>query len=158
MPVVVQSIHILFRTTMITINDLGLLSESLIIIILKRYSSSTHHCQSDIFAVISSFYASVSYLIHVERRSQLSKRYYFNDHLLKNVRNFATRPGHCLLWPEATTFLNHSEAYSWPYAAAVVCGRRPQSLMTHKSGLPLGQMVTLVITKFIWKDMGMQFY
>ena len=158
MPVVVQSIHILFRTTMITINDLGLLSESLIIIIVKRYSSSTHHCQSDIFAVISSFYASVSYLIHVERRSQLSKRYYFNDHLLKNVRNFATRPGHCLLWAEATTFLNHSEAYSWPYAAAVVCGRRPQSLMTHKSGLPLGQMVTLVITKFIWKDMGMQFY
>ena len=111
MPVVVQSIHILFRTTMITINDLGLLSESLIIIIVKRYSSSTHHCQSDIFAVISSFYASVSYLIHVERRSQLSKRYYFNDHLLKNVRNFANRPGHCFLWPEATTFLNHSEAY-----------------------------------------------
>ena len=97
MPVVVQSIHILFRTTMITINDLGLLSESLIIIILKRYSSSTHHCQSGIFVVISSFYASVSYLIHVERRWQLSKRYYFNDHLLKNVRNFATRPGYCLL-------------------------------------------------------------
>ena len=106
------------------------------------------HCQANVSPAISD----------VERRLQLSNRYYFNDHLLKNVRNFATRPGHCSLWPEATTFLNHSEAYSWPYAAAVVCGWRPQSLMTQKSGLPLGQMVTLVITKFIWKDMGMQFY
>ena len=156
-------IHILFRTTMITINDLVLLSESLIIIILSRYSSPTHHCQCDIFAVISSkfqfhFPASVLYLIHVERRSHLSKRYYFNDHLLKNVGNFTTRTGHCLLWPEATTFLNHSQAYSWPYAAAVVWGRRPQSLMTHNSRLSLGQMVTLVITKSIWKDVEIYFY
>ena len=33
------------------------------------------------------------------------------DHLLKDVRNFATRGSHSLLWPEVTIFLSHLGAY-----------------------------------------------
>ena len=70
----------------------------------------------------------------------------FSDHLPKDVRKFDAGGGHSLLWPEGTTFLNHREAYPWPEAATVACGRRTQGFMSHLSWLNPGQMVTLLIT------------
>ena len=39
--------------------------------------------------------------------------HHLSDHLPKDVRNFAAEGGHSLLWPEATTFLNHRGAYDY---------------------------------------------
>ena len=49
----------------------------------------------------------------------------FGDYPLKDVRNFAARGGHSLLWPEATTFLSHREAHSRREIATVACSRGP---------------------------------
>ena len=67
------------------------------------------------------------------------------DYPLKDVRNFAARGGHSLLWPEATTFLSHRRAYSRPEAATVACGQRPQEFMNQMSRLKSGHLVTLSI-------------
>ena len=61
--------------------------------------------------------------------------HHLSDHLLKDVRNFAAEGGHSLLWPEATTLLNHRGAYPRPEAAAVACGGRTQGFMSLLSRL-----------------------
>ena len=69
-----------------------------------------------------------------------------SDHLSKDVRNFAAEGGHSLLWPEATTFMNHRGAYPQPEAATDACGRRTQGFMSRPSWLNPGQMAILLIT------------
>ena len=58
----------------------------------------------------------------------------FSDHLLKYVQYFTAGGGHSLLWPDATTFLNHSGAYSRPGDTIIACSQRPQGLLSPKSG------------------------
>ena len=47
----------------------------------------------------------------------------YSDHLPKHVRNFAAGGCHSSLWPDATAFLSHKGAYSWPETATVAFGR-----------------------------------
>ena len=42
--------------------------------------------------------------------------YTFSNHLLKDYRVSSSEEATLLLWPEATTFLSHMGAYSWPEA------------------------------------------
>ena len=53
----------------------------------------------------------------------------FSDHLLKYVRYFTTGGGHSLLWPDASTFLNHIVASSRPGDAIIACSKRPHGLL-----------------------------
>ena len=68
--------------------------------------------------------------------------HHLSDNLPKEVRNFAAKGGHSLLWPEVTTFLNSRGAYPRPEAATIACGRRPQGFMSQKSRLKSGHLVT----------------
>ena len=69
----------------------------------------------------------------------------FSDHLLKDVRYFTAGGGHSLLWPDATTFLNHSGASSLPGDAIIACSQRPQSLLSPKSGTLSNNVAELLI-------------
>ena len=53
----------------------------------------------------------------------------FSDHLLKDVRYFTAGSGHILLWPDATTFLNHSGASSRPGDDIIACSQRPHGFL-----------------------------
>ena len=68
---------------------------------------------------------------------------YLIDHLLKYGWKFAGGGGNSLLQPEATAFLNHLGIYSRLEVDTVACGWRPQDLMTLKSRLRPGHLVTL---------------
>ena len=68
---------------------------------------------------------------------------YLSDHLLKYGWNFAGGGGNSLLWPVVTAFLNHLGTYSRLEVGTVACGCRPQDLMTQKSRLRPGYLVTL---------------
>ena len=85
--------------------------------------------------------------LRVCRRRSQEYSHYLSDHLPKDVRNFAAEGGHSLLWPEATTFLNHRVAYPRPEAATVACGRRTQRFMSLLSRLNPRQMATLLLLK-----------
>ena len=70
------------------------------------------------------------------------------DYPLKDVRNFAAKGGHSLLWPGATTFQSHMGAHSRPKAATVTCGRMPQGLLSQKSRLKSGHLNLTPLSKF----------
>ena len=57
-----------------------------------------------------------------------------SDHLLKDVRYFTAEGGHSLLWPDATTFLNHSGAFSRPGDAIIAVPRGHMFLLNHNFG------------------------
>ena len=54
-----------------------------------------------------------------------------SDHLLKDVRYFTAEGGHSLLWPDATTFLNHSGASSRPGDGIIAVARGHMFLLNH---------------------------
>ena len=66
-----------------------------------------------------------------------------SDHLIVDVRNFAARGDHSLLWPEATTFLNHLGSLFAAGGRIVVYGQRTHWFTSQKSLLNLGQIVSL---------------
>ena len=57
-----------------------------------------------------------------------------SDHLLKDVRYFTAEGGHNLLWPDATTFLNHSGASSRPEETIIAVARGHMFLLNHNFG------------------------
>ena len=52
-----------------------------------------------------------------------------------NERLYAARGRHCLLWPEATTFLKSQRVYSQLEDATVCCGQRPQHSQSHREAI-----------------------
>ena len=64
-------------------------------------------------------------------RQQMILTFIYSDHFSprdETRMTFAYGGCHSSLWPEATRFLRPQRAYSWPEAAIVACGLRPQIL------------------------------